>query len=148
MVVSALTVEEMIAGWPYPELPLITAEPIYEDMAKMQKRLNANFISTPSNEGGGRHGHLGLLMTADQYTAISPTPFGSAADPGPAALVLMGTNDIVAANMVHMHDEQKRAFNTRINCDEAGKKPYPNCFPQHVYLGLGRLHLGLCWGHS
>jgi hypothetical protein len=47
MVVSALTVEEMISGWPYPELSLITAEPTYEDIVKMQKRLNANFLSIP-----------------------------------------------------------------------------------------------------
>jgi hypothetical protein len=37
------------------------------------------------------------------------------------ALVLLGTEDIIAANMVHMYDEQKQAFNTHINCDEAGK---------------------------
>jgi hypothetical protein len=102
MVVSALTVEEMIVGWPYLELPLITAEPTYEDIETMQKRLNANFLSIPSNAGGGRHGHLGLLMTAGQYTAISPIPCGAAADPGPVALVLLGTEDIVAANMVRM----------------------------------------------
>jgi hypothetical protein len=87
----------------------------------MQKRLNANFLRIPSNAGSGRHGILGLLMTAGQYTAISPTPFGAAADPGPVALVLLGTDDIVAANMVRMYDGQKRAFNTHINCDEAGK---------------------------
>jgi hypothetical protein len=121
MVVSALTVEEMIAGWPHPEPPLITAEPTYEDIAKMQKRLNANFLSIPPNAGGGGHGHLGLLMTAGQYTAISRIHFGAAADLGPVALVLLGTDDIVAANMVRMYDEQKQAFNTHINCDEAGK---------------------------
>jgi hypothetical protein len=120
MVVAALTLEEMIAGWPYPELPLITAEPTYEDISSMQKRLNANFLSIPSNTGGGGHGHLGLLMKAGQYTAISPTPFGAAADPGPVALVLLGTDDIIAVNMMRMYDEQKRAFNTHINCDEAG----------------------------
>jgi hypothetical protein len=70
----------------------------------MQKRLNANFLSIPSNSGGGRHGHLGLLMTARQYTAIYNVPFGAAADPGPVALVLLGTEDIVAANMVRMYD--------------------------------------------
>jgi hypothetical protein len=37
------------------------------------------------------------------------------------ALVLLGTEDIVAANMVRMYDEQKRAFNSHINCNEAGK---------------------------
>jgi hypothetical protein len=64
-----------------------------------------------------------------QYTAIYPIPFGTAADPGPVALVLLGTEDTVAANMVRMYDEQKRAFNTHINCNEAGKKTDPNSFP-------------------
>jgi hypothetical protein len=102
---------------------------MYEDIATMQKRLNVNFLSIPSNAGGGRHGHLGLLMTTGQYTAISPIPFGAAADPGPVTLVLLGTEDIVAANMVRMYDEQKRAFNTHINCDEAGKKLILAAFP-------------------
>jgi hypothetical protein len=70
MVVSALTVDDMISGWPYPKLPLITAEPTYEDIAMMQKRLNAKFLSIPSNAGGGLHDHLGLFMTAGQYTTI------------------------------------------------------------------------------
>jgi hypothetical protein len=68
-------------------------------------------------------------MTAGQYTAISPTPFGTAANPGPVALVLLGTDDIIAANMVRMDDEQKCAFNTHINCDEAGKKLILIAFP-------------------
>jgi hypothetical protein len=51
MVFATLNVEEMIYGWPYPELPLITAEPTYEDIVTMQKRLNANFLSIPSNAG-------------------------------------------------------------------------------------------------
>jgi hypothetical protein len=129
MVLSALTVEEMIAGWPYPDLPLITAEPTHENITIMQNCLNANFLSIPSNARGGRHGHLGLLMTAGQYTAISPTPFGAAEDPGPMALFLLGADDIVAAKMVRMYDEQKRAFNTHINCDKAGEKLILTAFP-------------------
>jgi hypothetical protein len=35
MVISALIVEEMISGWLYPELRLITAEPTYEEIATM-----------------------------------------------------------------------------------------------------------------
>jgi hypothetical protein len=110
----------MIDGWPYPESPLITAEPTYEDIATIQKRLNANFLIIPSNAGGGCDDHIGLLITAGQYTAISPIPFRAAADPGPVELVLLGTEDIVSANMVQMYDEPKRAFNTHINCDKAG----------------------------
>jgi hypothetical protein len=45
------------------------------------------------------------------------------------ALVLLGTEDIIAANMVRIYDEQKRASNTHINCDEAGKKLILTAFP-------------------
>jgi hypothetical protein len=71
-------------------------------------------------------------MTAGHYTAISPTHFGAATDPGPVALVLLGTYDIVAENAVCMYDEQKRAFNTHINFDKAEEKlvltDFPNIF--------------------
>jgi hypothetical protein len=108
----------------------------------MQKRLNANFLSIPSNAGGGRHGHLGLLTTAGQYTAISPIPFGAATDPGPVALVLLGTEDIVADNMVRMYDEQKRAFNMHINCGEAGKNLILTAFPNMYTSALEDYLLG------
>jgi hypothetical protein len=108
----------------------------------MQKRLNANFLSIPSDAGGIHHGHVGLLMTVGQYTTISPTPFGAAADPGLVARVLLGTDDIVAANMVGMYDEQKRAFNTHTNCDEAGKKLILTAFPNTYTLALEDYLLG------
>jgi hypothetical protein len=108
----------------------------------MQKLINANLLSPPSNTGGSRHGHLGLLVTAGQYTAISPTHFGAALDPGPVALVLLGTDDILAANIVRMYDEQKRAFNTHIRCDKAGgemiRTASPNMYtPALEYYLLG-----------
>jgi hypothetical protein len=108
----------------------------------MQKRLNDNLPSIPSKAGVGRHGHLGLLTTAGQYTAISPTSFGAAADPGPVALVLLGTDGIVADNMVRIHDEQKSAFNTHINCDEAGKNLILTAFPNMYTSALEDYLLG------
>jgi hypothetical protein len=102
----------------------------------------ANLLSIPSSAGGGRHGHLGLLMTAGQYTAISNIPFGAAADPGPVALVLLGTEDIVAANMVRMYDEQNRAFNTHVNCDEEGKNLILTAFPNMYTSALEDYLLG------
>jgi hypothetical protein len=40
---------------------------------------------------------------------------------GQRTQVLIGTDSIAAAKMVLIYNEQKRAFNTHINCDEAGK---------------------------
>jgi hypothetical protein len=142
MVIAALTVEEMIAGLTYPDLPLTTAEPTYAGVSTMQKRLNSNLLSISSNAGGGHHVHLGILMTAGEYTAISPAHFGAAADPGPVTLVLLGTNDIVVENMVRMYDEHKCAFNTHIYCDKAGKKLILTAFPNMYTSALEDYLLG------
>jgi hypothetical protein len=58
------------------------------------------------------------------------------------ALVLIGTDDIITSNMVRMYDEQKRVFNTHINCDEAGKKLISTDFPNMYTLSLEDYLLG------
>jgi hypothetical protein len=85
MGLTALTVDEMVSGFWNTVLPLVTVEPTFEDITKTQKVLNANSITIPSLSGGGRHGHLGLIMTVKEYAAISPTHFRITVDPGPIA---------------------------------------------------------------
>jgi hypothetical protein len=54
---NALTVEEIINGFPNPILPKIYHEPTFEDIQLTPRLLNANAISIPSMTGGGAHGH-------------------------------------------------------------------------------------------
>jgi hypothetical protein len=56
---NALTVEEIINGFPNPILPKIDHESMFEDIQVTTRPLNANAISIPSMAGGGAHGHLG-----------------------------------------------------------------------------------------
>jgi hypothetical protein len=58
------------------------------------------------------------------------------------ALVLLGTDDIIAANMVRMYGEQKSAFNTHINCDKAEKKLIFTAFPNMYTSALEDYLLG------
>jgi hypothetical protein len=58
------------------------------------------------------------------------------------ALFLLGTDEIVAANMIRMYDEQKWAFNTHINCDEAGKNLILTAFPNMYTSALEDYLLG------
>jgi hypothetical protein len=60
---NALTVEEIINGFPNPILPKIDHKPTFEDIQVTTRLLNANAISIPSMAGGGAHGHLGIIMT-------------------------------------------------------------------------------------
>jgi hypothetical protein len=71
---NALTVEEIINGFPNPTLPKIDHEPTFEDIQVTTRLFNANAISMPSMAGDGAHGHLGIIMTQGEYATISTSP--------------------------------------------------------------------------
>jgi hypothetical protein len=55
---NALTVEEIIKGFPNPVLPKIYHEPTFKDIQITTPLLNANTISVLSMAGGCAHGYL------------------------------------------------------------------------------------------
>jgi hypothetical protein len=59
---NAITVEEIINGFPNPNLPKLDHEPTFEDIHVTTRILDANAISVHSMSGGGSHGHLGIIM--------------------------------------------------------------------------------------
>jgi hypothetical protein len=67
---KASTPDELIAGFPYSSLPKVTGEPIFEDLKVIQRLLNINAMSIASYKGGGRQGHLCIIMTNEEYLAI------------------------------------------------------------------------------
>jgi hypothetical protein len=42
------------------------APPTFEDLKVIRRLLNTNAMSVASYEGGGRHGHLGIIMTNEE----------------------------------------------------------------------------------
>jgi hypothetical protein len=67
--------DELIAGFPHSSLPKVTGEPIFEDLKVIRRLLNTNAMSVASYEGGGRHRHLGIIMTNEEYFAIAVDVF-------------------------------------------------------------------------
>jgi hypothetical protein len=45
-------------------------------------------MSVASYKGGGRHGHLGIIMTNEEYLAIVVDVFPVPNNPGPSAAVV------------------------------------------------------------
>jgi hypothetical protein len=62
----ASTTDELIAGFPHSYLPKVTGEPTFEDLKVIRRLLNTHAMSVASYEGGGRHGHLGIIMTNEE----------------------------------------------------------------------------------
>ena len=59
----------------YQVLTKIVGTPTYEDIKKIKDELKANAASVPSDLGGGAHGHLGLVLDATEYVAVTTTPY-------------------------------------------------------------------------
>jgi hypothetical protein len=72
---TASTPDELIAGCPHASLPKVTGEPTFEDLKFTQRLRNTNAMSVSSFVGGGRHGHLGIIMTNEEYFAIAADVF-------------------------------------------------------------------------
>ena len=62
------------ASWKQPTK--IHGRPTFLQLRKLEKELTANASKVQSELGGGAHGHLGMIKSAAQYTAIAPgTPY-------------------------------------------------------------------------
>jgi hypothetical protein len=98
---TASTPDELIAGFPHSSLLNVTGDPTFEDL----KVINTNAMSVASYEGGGRHGHQGIIMTNEEYFAIVVRVFPVPNNPGPSAAVVAGMIAAVIAETTQLHQE-------------------------------------------
>jgi hypothetical protein len=119
---TASTPDELIAGFPHYFLPNVTGEPTFEDLEVIRRLLNTNAMSVASYEGGGRHVHLGIIMTSEEYFAIAVDVFPVPANPGPSAAVVAGMTAAVIDETTQLHREATQVYCTYHNVDQAIKK--------------------------
>jgi hypothetical protein len=119
---TASTPDELIAGFPHSSLPKVTCEPTFEDLKVIRRLLNTNAMSVASYEGGGRHGHLGIIMTNEEYFAIAVDVFPVPTNPGPPAAVVAGMTAAIIAETTRLHQEATQVYRTYHNVDQAIKK--------------------------
>jgi hypothetical protein len=118
---TASTLDELIAGFPHSSLPKVAGEPTFEDLKVIRRLLNTNAMVVASYRGG-RHGHLGIIMTNEEYFAIAVDVFPVPANPGPSAAVVAGMMAAVIAETTRLHREATQVYRTYHNVDQAIKK--------------------------
>jgi hypothetical protein len=67
------TVEEVMASLPHPVLPTVQGATDYQTIHATRKFLQANSRAIDTHLGGGKLGHLGLIISDASYAMISPT---------------------------------------------------------------------------
>jgi hypothetical protein len=97
---TASTPDELIGGFPHSSLPKVTGEPTFEDLKVIRRLLNTHDMSVASYEGGGRHGHLDIIMTNEEYFAIAVDVF-----PVPSAAVVAGMTAAVISETTRLHKD-------------------------------------------
>jgi hypothetical protein len=137
---KASTPDGLIAGFPHSSLPKVIGEPTFEDLKFIWRLLNTNAMSVASYEGGGHHGHLGIIMTDEEYFTIVVDVFPVPASPGPSAANVAGMTAAVIAETTRLHLEAAQVYRTYHNVDQAMKKliiesfdnTYPNALSDEI----------------
>jgi hypothetical protein len=119
---TASTPDELIAGFLHSSLPKVTGEPTFEDLKVIRRLLNTNAMSVASYESGGHQGHLGIIMTNEEYFTVAVDVFPVPANPGPSAAVVAGMTAAVIAETTRLHREATQVYHTYHNVDQAIKK--------------------------
>jgi hypothetical protein len=119
---TASTMDELIAGFPHSSLPMVAGEPTFEDLKVIRRLLNTNAMSVSSYVGGGRHGHLGIIMMNEEYSAIAAVVFPVPDNPGASPEVVVGMTAAVIAELTRLHREETQVYRTSHNVDQAIKK--------------------------
>jgi hypothetical protein len=119
---TASTPNKLIAGFPHSSLPKVTGEPTFEDLKVIRRLLNTNAMIVASYEGGGCHGHLGIIMTNEEYFAIAVDLFPVPANPGPSAAIVAGMMAAIIAETTQLHLEATQVYRTYHNVEKKIKK--------------------------
>jgi hypothetical protein len=86
-----VTVETLVAGFPFPTVLPIVGEPTYESIATLHRDLNANAASIQSHLGNGQLGLLSLTVSPAVYATLSATAFVAPVNPGPTPVIPDGS---------------------------------------------------------
>jgi hypothetical protein len=117
----ASTPDELVAGFPHSSLPKVTGDPTLEDLKVIRRLLNTNAMSVSSYVGGGRHGHLSIIMTNEEYFAIAADVFPLPDNPGASPEVAVDMTAAVIAELTRLHREATQVYRTYHNVDQAIK---------------------------
>jgi len=102
----------------YPDLSPIHGEPIYESLRTLVNQLKANARSVHTTLGGGQHGHLGLVLSPQQYSLLSPHPYLRPQRPPPLVIPAYQLPHVVQTEQAR-HTEAVRLFNECNNVERA-----------------------------
>ena len=99
------TIDYVNTSFEYPVLIKIHKQPDYQSLKTIKDELKANATTVPTELGGGAYGHLGLVLTPEEYNNVAElTPYVRPEHPGPL-VIPTGTTQHEATRRREDHKE-------------------------------------------
>ena len=99
-------------------LSKIHGDPSYESIKRIKDELKANAAAVSSELGGGTHGHLGLVLSQEEYARLSDTPYERPPHPGQLRIPL-GTPQHESTRLRSEHKERTKLFRETTDLEKA-----------------------------
>jgi hypothetical protein len=134
------TVEDVMASFPHPILPIVEGEPEYQTIHATRNFFQANSRAIDTHLGGGTLGHLGLIISDSSYAMIAPPTAGEPTfwettnAPGRAPTTTDGTAAQISA-ACHVWEEDVQTYRTCTSVQQALKKQIISVF-EPMYLDI------------
>jgi hypothetical protein len=136
------TPEDFLESFPHPKLPKIIGQPTYASLSNLKKLIAANAASVASNQGGGLHGYLGIVISPAVYLTIAAAPFILPVYPGPHPAVLFGATAAQITAATSQHKEDMREWREYNNVHNALKKQLLDAVDPIYLRALRNRHVG------
>jgi len=120
MVTNSTSVDGITADFPHPILKKIHGEPTRKEIVELHKKLCENAAAVTSNLGGGKHGHLALILSDKDFLEEAKHAFEAPKNPGDDPPTTTKPEDQPSVN--DRHKRQQRIFEKYGNTDKALKK--------------------------
>jgi hypothetical protein len=141
----ALTIDDIIAKFPNKHLPLIDGEPDYSSISTMVQLLYGNAATLPTAMGGGRNGHIGIIMPAPLYATLSNIPYVAPPDPGPIPIHANNANSATRETDRQNLKAAQKLYENHTNMNGAFKNTDHRRRRRHLFR---RLTQSLYWIHG
>jgi hypothetical protein len=134
------TVEDVLASFPHPNIPIVEGEPDSQTINTFRKFLQANSRAIDTPLGGGTLGHLGLIISDFSYSKIAPPTAEAPAlwetthAPGRAPATTDGAAAQIRAAR-HVWEEDAQTYRTYTSVQQALKKQIISVF-EPMYLEI------------
>jgi hypothetical protein len=115
------TVDEITKAFTFPTLPKHSGIPTYETIAATHAKLKINAASIPTSLGGGKHGHLGLILPPTTYLTVATVPFDRPPNPGIHPTIPTGTTSAQISQITRQHQADTKTWKECLNTDTALK---------------------------